>query len=451
MSSRSTPTVSGTRPTFPGVLRPVVDGEADLVLGSRVLGDAESGDRVRQAGVRVFAVLVRLLTGVGVTDTSSGLRAMTAEVGVSVRQEQAQYQSSELLIGAIFQGYRVAERPVVMRRRRAGESKKGHNALYGFRYGRAIMRTWWRERRSAGPVPHADPPTSGRAGASAASWIAAGQARVAPLLPALRVAGFVAAVAIVVYIGVRAAREVHLRDIAWWPLPFVLAAAATWWLLLARGWALLVAGRTSRRDISVWARTQTLRYVPGGIWAPASRLAVVRGGPLDKVSTVAGENLLSLCAALTVGGAALAASGRTPWIGLVAAVAVPLVAVRFLPAGTPLTPARMARATVNYLLAFLAYALAAVLVQIAVSGSVDALAVAGAASVAWAAGLVVVIAPSGLGVREVVYLNLLSGTLPFAELVAAAVTMRLAMIVAELAVLLLAGLPEQTDGRSRPP
>ena len=155
---------------------------------------------------------------------------------------------------------------------------------------------------------------------------------------------------------------------------------------------------------------------------------MVRGGALDKVSTVGGENLLSLCAALTVGGAALAASGRVPWIGLVAAVAVPLVAVRYLPDGTPLTRARTARATVNYLLAFLAYALGAVLVQIAVSGSADALAVAGAASVAWAAGLVVIIAPSGLGVREVVYLSLLSGTLPYAELVAAAVTMRLAMI-----------------------
>ena len=63
---------------------------------------------------------------------------------------------------------------------------------------------------------------------------------------------------------------------------------------------------------------------------------------------------------------------------------------------------------------------------------------------AWAAGLVVVIAPSGLGVREVVYVSLLSGTLPYAELVAAAVTMRLAMVVAELAVLLFAGLPSTT-------
>jgi hypothetical protein len=74
---------------------------------------------------------------------------MRAEITATVRQEQVQYQTSELLIGAIFQGYRVAERPIVMRRRAAGESKKGHNVLYGFRYARVILRTWWRERRTA--------------------------------------------------------------------------------------------------------------------------------------------------------------------------------------------------------------------------------------------------------------------------------------------------------------
>ena len=140
----------------PAVLGPVVDGEADFVLGSRVLGETEGGDVVRRAGVRFFAALVRLLTGVRVTDTSSGLRAFLAEVGVTVRQEQVQYQSSELLLGAIAHGYRVAERPVVMRRRAAGESKKGNNALYGLRYARVILRTWWRVRRADAPGPHAD-------------------------------------------------------------------------------------------------------------------------------------------------------------------------------------------------------------------------------------------------------------------------------------------------------
>ena len=134
---------------IPAVLQPLVAGEADFVLGSRVLGRAETDDLLRKAGVHVFAALVRLLTGVRVTDTSSGLRAMRAEVTAAVRQEQAQYQASELLIGAICRGYRVTERPVVMHKRAAGESKKGNDVLYGLRYAGVILKTWRRERRAA--------------------------------------------------------------------------------------------------------------------------------------------------------------------------------------------------------------------------------------------------------------------------------------------------------------
>ena len=134
---------------IPAVLAPVVAGEADLVLGSRVLGRAETTDAVRHAGVALFAALVRRLTGAAVTDTSSGLRAMRAEVTETVRLQQPQYQSAELLIGAICQGYRVAERPTVQHRRAAGRTKKGRNLSYGLRYARVVARTWWRERRGS--------------------------------------------------------------------------------------------------------------------------------------------------------------------------------------------------------------------------------------------------------------------------------------------------------------
>jgi len=129
-----------------GVLAPVAHGEADLALGSRVLGRSEIDDRFRLAGVRVFAALTRLLTGAHVTDTSTGLRAMRVEVTATVPQRQVQYQTAELLIGAILHGYRVVERPIVQRRRMAGESKKGNDLLYGFRYARVILTTWLRER-----------------------------------------------------------------------------------------------------------------------------------------------------------------------------------------------------------------------------------------------------------------------------------------------------------------
>jgi len=62
------------------------------------------------------------------------------------RLRQSQYQTSELLITAISRGWRVTERPTVWHERLSGRSKKGGNLLYGYRYGRVVLRTWWRER-----------------------------------------------------------------------------------------------------------------------------------------------------------------------------------------------------------------------------------------------------------------------------------------------------------------
>jgi glycosyltransferase involved in cell wall biosynthesis len=142
---------------MPALLPPLLNDEADFVLGSRVLGSTETTDRFRQAGVHVFARLVSLLTGVKVTDTSSGYRVMRPEITQTVEQTQVQYQTSELLIGAICQGYRIVERPVTMHQRFAGESKKGTDLFYGLRYARVILSTWRRERRKARRAPRAAP------------------------------------------------------------------------------------------------------------------------------------------------------------------------------------------------------------------------------------------------------------------------------------------------------
>jgi glycosyl transferase family 2 len=418
------------------VLQPVVAGEADLVIGSRVLGGADSGGgKLRRVGIRVFSALVRALTGTKVTDTSSGYRAMRAEVTSTVRQRQEGRQVSELLIGAIYQGYRIAERPIVVHRRRPPPAGSGRQLRYGLRYGRVVVQTWWRERRAV-------------EGGGVAATIAAVRARVAPVVPVLRVAGFVVAVGIVIAMAVGAARDVDTSKLTWWPLAPAAVAGLVWWLLLARAWALLVQGRATGRDVATWCRTQALRYLPGGIWAPASRVVVVQGTPLDRITTVAAENIIALCAALTVGGVALAV-GDARWLALVLAVAAPVLGSALTARRTRISPARTMHVTVNDLVAFVAYAACASLVQAAVSGWHDALTIAGAAAVAWGAGLVVVLAPGGVGVREVTYVALAAGTLPKSELTAAAVTMRLLTIVVEAGVLLVAGRPGATGDAPR--
>src|SRR3712207_7032958 len=51
---------------------------------------------------------------------------------------------------------------IVMRKRLAGQSKKGNNVLYGFRYARVILKTWWRERAAARQPRRAEDPGIGR-------------------------------------------------------------------------------------------------------------------------------------------------------------------------------------------------------------------------------------------------------------------------------------------------
>jgi glycosyltransferase involved in cell wall biosynthesis len=135
---------------LPGMVNILEADQADFVLGSRQLGQTENTDTFRNLGVKFFAWLVSRLTSSRLTDTSSGLRLMRAELTGTVRQTQPQYQTSELLIGALLQGYRVAEVPTVMRQRLSGDSKKGRNLAYGLRYARVISRTYLRERRASG-------------------------------------------------------------------------------------------------------------------------------------------------------------------------------------------------------------------------------------------------------------------------------------------------------------
>ncbi len=133
---------------LPRLLEPLLAGEADFVTGSRRLGANESTDPVRRLGTRVFAGLVSLLTGQRVTDTSFGFRAMRAGIPAGLPLTQPQYQSSELLIGVLARGYRVVEVPMTLRRRTGGRSKKGGDLVYGARYARVVVGTWWRDRKT---------------------------------------------------------------------------------------------------------------------------------------------------------------------------------------------------------------------------------------------------------------------------------------------------------------
>jgi glycosyltransferase involved in cell wall biosynthesis len=134
---------------LPALIAPLLADEADFVNGSRRLGHTYTTDPVRRLGVIVFGTLLSILTGEKITDPANGLRAMRVEVPEVVRLRQTQYQTSEMLIGTIANGFRVKEVPATMYKRTAGETKKGGNLIYGARFARVILTTWWQMRPTA--------------------------------------------------------------------------------------------------------------------------------------------------------------------------------------------------------------------------------------------------------------------------------------------------------------
>ena len=83
-----------------GVLAPVLNDRADLVIGSRYLNQKNVAARKLNAfGVRIFNFLIQLLTGTAITDSQSGYRAMKREVLAKQKLKSGGYEiESEMLV-----------------------------------------------------------------------------------------------------------------------------------------------------------------------------------------------------------------------------------------------------------------------------------------------------------------------------------------------------------------
>jgi len=110
---------------LPRVLGPVLRGEADLVLGSRTLGEQEPGSvsRHQRWGNRLVVGLLGLLTGVSLSDFGP-FRAIRAEALRPLEMSHPTYGwPIEMVAKAIRRGLRIVEVPVRTRPRVSGESK----------------------------------------------------------------------------------------------------------------------------------------------------------------------------------------------------------------------------------------------------------------------------------------------------------------------------------------
>jgi hypothetical protein len=129
---------------LPLLVGPILRGEADMVQGSRVLGQYEKESGVRHLGVLVLSWLASLMTGVRITDVSNGYRAIRTETLRKLILEQDQFWTSEVIIEALRHKARIKEVPITVRARASGESKKPRPVKYGWSFLKAMVKTWLR-------------------------------------------------------------------------------------------------------------------------------------------------------------------------------------------------------------------------------------------------------------------------------------------------------------------
>src|SRR5438105_11028324 len=129
---------------MPLLVKPILDGDADLVNGSRLLGEFETESVIRHVGVHFFSWVVTIATRQRITDPSTGYRATRPELLRKLSLEQDQFWTSELLIEALRGRARITEVPITIRARRTGQSKKPKSLKYGWHFTKAIFKTWLR-------------------------------------------------------------------------------------------------------------------------------------------------------------------------------------------------------------------------------------------------------------------------------------------------------------------
>lgn len=109
---------------IPKLLGALTEKKADMVIGSRFLGDSEfKPSLMRRIGISIFSQVVSIIVGQKITDPTSGFRAANRKVIRLFASDYPQdYPEAEAVILLHQHRLKVSEVPVGMSERYAGES-----------------------------------------------------------------------------------------------------------------------------------------------------------------------------------------------------------------------------------------------------------------------------------------------------------------------------------------
>jgi len=126
------------------VVKPILEEDSDLVIGSRILGEHEQTSAIRSFGILFYNSMINFLLGTSITDCSSGFKAFRVSTLERLDFRENQFQSAEVIITCQKNRCKISEVPITITQRQGGVSKKGGWFMYGISFLRTILKAWWR-------------------------------------------------------------------------------------------------------------------------------------------------------------------------------------------------------------------------------------------------------------------------------------------------------------------
>lgn len=116
---------------IPTVLKPIINNDADMVIGSRFLNKESSGiPNYRKLGIKAITKIANVSIDKKITDSQSGFRAYNKKmISEIVPSDYGMGVSTEILIKASKKGFRVTEVPIIVLYE--GDTSTHHPASHG--------------------------------------------------------------------------------------------------------------------------------------------------------------------------------------------------------------------------------------------------------------------------------------------------------------------------------
>lgn len=127
---------------IPNLIRPILDGEADIVLGDRQIDGLTHMSSNRKMGNKIASFITRWLSGLDISDAQTGFRAFSRRAALTLNVLSDYTYTQETIIQAAYKKLGIVEVPIEFRKRK-GDSRLILSLLnYAKRSGLTILLTY---------------------------------------------------------------------------------------------------------------------------------------------------------------------------------------------------------------------------------------------------------------------------------------------------------------------